>query len=166
MQAFTPAGKPLDGFCVLAFDSENPADYINNFTGALVEFFTRLKINNLVLITKCKHDWKDYAFENNEKKQAFFSLLDGPTDGVGFRLNVNNLPEILPLFFNTHPDHPHINLIPPEGDVPINMLLCKDGNLHTLFDEKIQGQIAPAAEATGLYMGSFEVCQFYKNNQS
>jgi hypothetical protein len=159
-----PQSKALDGFCVLAYDAETKEDYESNFPSIMVNFFAELKINELYLLTTCKTDWKDFEFSNKAIKKRFFRIVNQQTNAVGFLLSVSDLLEMLPLFFNTHPDHPHINLIPSQEGVSISMLLCKDGNFHTLFDERIQMQIQAAAAETGLCMGSFEICQLYKNN--
>lgn len=165
LQAFQPQPEPLDGFCVLAYGVETKEDYENNFPLVMVDFFTRLKIEQVYLLTECKNDWKDFVFENEEKQKRFLTQINGQTNGVGFLITVKDLPDILPIFFFAHPDHPHICLISPEGDIPIDLFICKDGNLHTLFDERNYEQLKAAAEGAGLYMGSYEVCQLYKNNQ-
>lgn len=164
LEAFGPQHKPLNGFCVLAYAAASKQDYENNFSLVLVDFFTRLKIEVLYLLTECKIDWNEYEFENKEKQKRFLTLINGQANGVGFLITVKDLPDILPIFFFAHPDHPHINLIPPAGDILVDMFLCKDGNLHTLFDERNYEQLKAAAEGAGLYMGSYEVCQLYKNN--
>jgi hypothetical protein len=166
LQAFDPQLKPLDGFCVLAYAAETKQEYENNFSLVMADFFARLKIEELYLLSECKIDWNEYEFENNQKKKRFLRILEGKTQAVGLHLNVKDLPDVLPLFFCTHPDHPHIILIPPVGDVPIDIFLCKDGNFHTLFAESDYGQLKQAAEAAGLYMGGYEVCHLYRNNQS
>jgi hypothetical protein len=165
LEAFDPQLKPLDGFCVLAYAADTREDYQNNFSLAIVDFFTRLKIEKLYLLSQCKIDWNEYGFENQEKKSRFLKTLDGKENAVGLLLSVKELPDVLPLFFYRHPDHPHINLIPPVSDIPVDMFLCKDGNLHTLFDERNHGQLKTTAAASGLYMGSYEVCQLYRNSQ-
>ena len=165
LQAFQPQQKSLDGFCVLAYAAETKEDYEANFPLVIVNFFTRLKIEELYLLTECKNDWKGFVFENKEKRERFLSMINDQTNEVGFLVTVKDLPDILPLFFFKHPDHPHICLIPPEGDIPVDMFLCKDGNLHMLFDEGNYGQLKAAAEGAGLYMGSYEVCHLYRNNR-
>lgn len=165
LQAFQPQSKQLDGFCVLAYAAETKGEYENNFPLAMIDFFAQLKIEQLILLTEIKIDWKDYVFENNQKQKYFLSMVNDQTNGVGLSLQVKDLPEILPLFFHAHPDHTHINLMPAAGDVPINLLLCKDGNFHTLFDESIHEQLKAAACEAGLMMGSYEVCHSFRNNQ-
>jgi hypothetical protein len=165
LQAFKPQPEPLDAFCVLAYGAETRAEYEHNFPLVMADFFTRLKIEQVYLLTECKNDWKDFVFEKEEKQKQFFTLVNGQTNGVGFLITVKDLPDILPIFFFAHADHPHINLIPPAGNIPVDMFLCKDGNLHTLFDERNHAQLKAAAEGAGLYMGSFEVCQLYNNSK-
>lgn len=165
VHAFQPQQEPLDGFCVLAYAAETRAEYDNKFPQSIVDFFTRLKIEDLYLLTVIRNDWKEYIFENKEKKEHFLNIVNDQTNGVGLRLQAKDLPEILPLFFRAHPDHPHINLMPALGDVPINLLLCKDGNFHTLFDESIHEQLKTAACEAGLMKGSYEVCHTIRNNQ-
>ena len=164
LEAFCMQPGQLDKFCVLAYHAENKTDYDNNFSGVMVDFLTRLKIEDLYLLTAIRNDWKEYIFENNEKKKHILSMLNDQTNGVGFRVKVKDLPEILPLFFHAHPEYPHINLMPAAGEIFINLLLCKDGNLHTLFDESIHEQLKSAAGEAGLMMGSYEICHTIKNN--
>ncbi len=52
-----------------------------------------------------------------------------------------------------------------DGEVPINLLLCKDGNFDTLFDESIHEQLKSAAGGAGLMKGSCEICHTIRNNQ-
>ena len=165
LQAFHPQPESVNEFCVIAYAAETKRDYENNFPLVMVDLFKRLKIGELYLLTECKNDWKEYEFENKEKQKRFLSMLDGKTHAIGLQFKITDLPDVLPLFFYTHPQYPHINLISSESDVPVNMLLCKDGNFHTLFDERSYKQLKAAAEGAGLYMGSYEVCQLYRNNQ-
>ncbi len=164
LEAFYPVPKQLDGFCVLAYGAKTKEDYENNFPLLMVDFFTALKIEQVYILTEIKTEWRDVVFENKEKYAAFLTMVNDQTNAVGFLVQVKDLPEILPLFFFTHPDHPHINIIPPQGDIAISQFLCKDGNLHTLFNEKNYEQLKSAANMAGLFMGSFEVCQLYNNN--
>ncbi len=150
---------------MLAYAAETKEGYENNFPLVMVDLLTRLKIEQVYLLTECKNNWKDFVFENEEKQKRFLTLINGQTNGVGLLITVKDLPDILPIFFFIHPDHPHICLIPPEGDIPIDLFICKDGNLHTLFDERNYGQLKAAAEGAGLYMGSYEVCHLYKNSR-
>ncbi len=163
LQAFHPVQKKLDEFCVLAYDAKTKEDYENNFPLVMVKFFTALKIEQVYILTEIKTDWMDTVFENKEKYAAFLTMVNHQKNAVGFLVQVKDLPVILPLFFFTHPDHPHINIIPPQGDIAIDQFLCKDGNLHTLFEEKNYEQLKAAANLAGLFMGSFEVCQLYNN---
>lgn len=164
LQAFKPAPKKLNEFCVLAYSAKNKEDYENNFPLVLVEFYTALKIDQVYILTEIKTDWKKIVFENEEKYAAFLTMVNHQINAVGFLVQVKDLPTILPLFFFTHPDHPHINIIPPQGAIAIDQFLCKDGNLHTLYDEKNYEQLKSAAHKAGLCLGSFEVCQLYHNN--
>ena len=165
LQAFNPIPKQLDEFCVLAYDGKDKVDYEKNFPLVLVEFFTALKIEEVYILTEIKTDWKDAVFENEGKKENFLKQVNQQTNAVGYLMMVKDLPEILPLFFQMHPDYPHNNIIPTLGDIRIAHFLCKDGNLHTLFDKKDEAQLKAAAEMSGLFMGSFEVCQVYNNKQ-
>ena len=165
LQAFDPQHKSLDGFCVLAYGADTKDDYENQFPRVMVDFLTRLKIEALYLLTECKNDWKDFVFENEEKRKRFLSLVDGQTNEVGYLLKIKDLPVILPLFFFAHPDYPHVCFLSPAGDILVDMFLCKDGNLHTLFDERNNEQLKGAAKAAGLHMGSYEVCHLYRNSQ-
>lgn len=164
LQAFNPQRQPLDGFCVLAYEAETKQDYEDNFPGVMVDFLTRLNINQLILITVIKIDWMDFVFENKEKHKLFMGIVNDQTNAVGLQLEVKDLPEVLPLFFYSHPDHPHINLMPLAGNVSINLLLCKDGNFHTLFDASIIEELKDAADSAGLMTGGYEVCHNIKNN--
>lgn len=165
LHAFNSHPKTLNAFCILAYAAANKNDYESNFPLVVVDFFKRLKIEVLYLLTEFKNDWKDYMFENEEKKDLFLSLVAGKTDGFGYLLKVKDLPAILPLFFFTHPDYPHIILLPQSADILVDMFICKDGNLHTLFNEKNNEQLKAAAESAGLYIGSYEVCHLYRNTQ-
>jgi len=46
----------------------------------------------------------------------------------------------------------------------INLLLRKDGNFYTLFDESIHEQLKTAANEAGLMKGNYEVCYTIRNN--
>lgn len=164
LEAFQTRSKSLNEFCILTYVAESKEDYENNFPLAVMAFFTRLKIEELFLLTECKIDWRDFGFENKEKQENFLNKISNQTNDVGYRILVRDLPTVLPLFFFTHPDSPHINLMPSTGELPIDLFLCKDGNLHTLFDGEIYAQLKTAAEESGLHMGSYEVCHVYKNN--
>ena len=161
LQAFKPMPKKLNEFAVLAFDAENKEDYENKFPLIMVEFYSALKIEQVYILTEIKTDWKDLIFENEEKKAIFLKQVNEHTHAVGYLVEVKDLPEILPLFFFMHPDYPHIELIPAQANINIVQFLCKDGNLHTLFEEQKFEQLKAVAEASGLVMGSFEVCQLY-----
>ncbi len=163
LQAFNPMPKQLDEFCVLAYGAKTKEDYENNFPLVMVEFFTALKIQQVHILTEIKINWINFVFENKEKYAAFLTMVNNQTNAVGFLVQVTDLPVILPLFFFTHPDHPHIKIISSQGDIVIDLFLCKDGNLHTLFAEKNYEQLKAAVNMAGLFMGSFEVCQLYNN---
>jgi hypothetical protein len=165
LQAFHPAPKQLDEFCVLAYGAKTKEDYENNFPLVMLEFFTALKIEQVYILTEIKTDWKDFVFENKEKHTTFLTMVNHQTNAVGFLVQVKDLPVILPLFFFKHPDQPHINIIPQGGYIAIDQFLCKDGNLHTLFDKKNYEVLNAVASKAGLFMGSFEVCQLYNNKQ-
>lgn len=164
LEPFDPQLKPLDGFCILAYNATSKEDYVANFPRATVDFFSKMKIESIFLLTELVLDWKDYAFENPEKRTSFLNLVSHQTHEMGYLMDVKDLPDILPLFFFAHPDYPHILLVPAEGEVPISLLLCKDGNFHALFDEAIGDSLKLTTEQTGLKMGSFEICHAIRNN--
>lgn len=161
LQAFKPMPKQLNEFAVLAYDAKNKEDYEQNFPLVMVEFYAALKIEQVYILTEIKTDWKDLVFENEEKKVIFLKQVNEHTHAVGYLVEVKDLPEILPLFFFMHPDYPHIELIPAKADINIVQFVCKDGNLHTLYEVQHYEQLKAAAEISGLVMGSFEVCQLY-----
>ncbi len=163
LDAFHPQPKSLNEFCVLAYVAESKEDYENNFPVVVTDFFTRLKIEKIFIVTECQMDWKDFVFENEDKQKDFMNSVYHQTNGFGYEVLVKDLPTVLPMFFFKHPESPNINLIPSSGEIPVDLFMCKDGNLHLLFDKKIDDQLKTVAEETGLVMGSYEVCQVYKN---
>ena len=164
LNAFYPQSQTLQNFCVLAYDALDKADYNNNFAKLMVGLFTKLQIRELYLLTVIKNDWDEYIFENDEKKDLFLKIVSRHEDGGGLKIEVKHLPKVLPLFFHSHPDYPHINLMSAEEDLPINLLLCKDGNFHTLLNVRNEEQLRIAANATGLVMGDYEICRVIKNS--
>lgn len=92
----------LDGFCVLAYPAETKEDYESNFLLLMADFFTRLNIEELYLLTECRNDWKDFVFENKEKQKRFLSMANDQTNGVGYQVKVKDLPEAMPVFLFTH----------------------------------------------------------------
>ena len=151
-------------FCPHAYDAVDKSNYNNNFAKLMVGLFTKLQIEEVYLLTIIKNDWDEYIFENDEKRDLFLKIVVKHKDGVGLKMEVKYLLKVLPLFFHSHPDYPHINLMSAEEDLPINLLLCKDGNFHTFLNERNEEQLRIAANATGLVMGDYEICRVIKNS--
>ncbi len=161
LQAFNPEITTCHGFCVFAYPASNPMDYEKNFASVLVSFLTNLNCEELYLLTEIRVDWEEFGFENEHKKSLFLEYTKGRTKETGYLIKVKDLVQILPLFFHRHPDSPTISLMPGSGDVLIELFLCKDGNFHTLYDERDENILMKMAAEAGLLHGSYEICQVH-----
>ena len=159
LQAFDPKPDNLNGFRVIAYPAIDKSDYENNFSTALGRLLNDLSIPNMYLLTDINYDWKDFIFENEDKKSLFLSYTKGITNTVGYLFESKDIELLLPLFYQHHPDCPSIGLMNSTGDIQLDMFMCKDGNLHVLYDEKHESALLGAVKNAGLISGSFDVCQ-------
>jgi hypothetical protein len=53
-------------------------------------------------------------------------------------------------------------LITANGEIPLSLRLCDDGNLHLNFQEMYQKRIHEAAKNAGFKMGDLEICVQYR----
>jgi hypothetical protein len=154
------AGIPLiDGHCVIAYDTALLADYQQSFPLVLHSFLQELSISQLYLMDFVKTNLLDYPFENFKKRNRFKRLGAVNNNRIGYLVQVEHLPEVLPLFyFSRKWDVPLIFFITAQGKVPLSMRLCDDGNFHLNYPKSYHPKIAEAATGAGLVMGDLEIC--------
>ncbi|CAN5293299.1 hypothetical protein BH09BAC1_BH09BAC1_15160 [soil metagenome] len=163
LQAFNPSEEPIMGHCVLAYDAESKKDYVENLPLVLQGFYEALGITQLYLMDFNKTSLLDFPYENFKKQNEFKRLAKGNAKGMGYMLEVADLPKMMPLFFfSKRHDKPVIFFLTATGDVPLSIRMCDDGNLHLNYQEKFDEQIEAAAEAAGLDIGDIEICTVHR----
>lgn len=165
LKPFDPKPYEYNGFCVIAYPAIDTSDYENNFSGALMRFFDVLNISEIFMLTEINFDWKNFVFENEVKRSLFLTYANNLTNSVGYQFPTSAIDYILPLFYQHHPDSPSIGLINSIGDILLDMFMCKDGNLHVLYDEQQKPALLQAVETAGLISGSFEICQINRKGR-
>ena len=154
---------PISSACVLAHAASSKKDYAESFPRQLIDFFHLLKIDELYLMQFTNSNLLDkFPFQNFSKRNRFKRLTGGNRTDCGYRFHVKDLQQVFPLFFfSRHYDSPVIFLFTANGEVPLSLRLCDDGNLHLNFQEQYQQQIYVAANKAGLIRGDIEICEKY-----
>jgi len=160
-QPFSTERQPTDASGVLAYAAENAEQYSHEMPLALQAFFNHLQATTLYLLTESKLDWSEFLFENEKKKETFLSLVQHQTVDVGYALNPDDLPQVLPLFLFAHPDRAPLFLYADTAHTSLSMFLCKDSNWHLQYHAKDKMLIEAAAQKSNLLFGDLELCSQY-----
>ena len=159
LQPFQPIDLPIDSHCVLAYDAKSKKDYIETFPLILQNFLIALKIHDLYLTYFNSKNLFQFEFENFKKRNLFKLYGGKKTENLAYQIRVSELHKGFPLFFFSGVyDVPVIFLITANGEVPLSLRLCDDGNLHLNFQEMYQKRINEAAKKSGFKMGDLEIC--------
>ena len=154
---------PINSHCVLAYNAESKKDYIEIFPLVLQKFLTDLDIQELYLTYFNNKNLYKFEFENLKKRNLFKQYGGKKDNNLGYQINVSDLHNCLPLFFFSGVyDVPVIFLITANGEVPLSLRLCDDGNLHLNFQEMYQNSIHKAAKNAGFKIGDLEICVKYR----
>jgi hypothetical protein len=163
LHPFEPIDPPINSHCVLAYDAESKKDYIVTFPLVLQKFLMDLGIQDVYLTYFNKKNLFQFEFENFKKRNLFKLYGGKKTENLGYQLKVSDLHKGFPLFFFSGVyDVPVIFLITANGEVPLSLRLCDDGNLHLNFQEMYQKRIHEAAKDAGFKMGDLEICVQYR----
>ena len=163
LKPFQPIEPSINSHCVLAYDAESKKDYIEAFSLVLQKFLTALNIQDLYLTYFNKKNLFQFEFENYKKRNLFKLYGGKKTENLGYQIKVSALHKSFPLFFFSGVyDVPVIFLITANGEVPLSLRLCDDGNLHLNFQEMYQKRIHEAAKNAGFKIGDLEICVQYR----
>lgn len=167
LKPFQLIDPPINSHCVLVYDAKSKKDYIESFPLVLQQFLMALNIQDLYLTYFNNKNLFKFEFENFTKRNLFKLYGGRKTDNLGYQIKVSDLHKGFPLFFFSGVyDVPVIFLITANGDVPLSLRLCDDGNLHLNFQEMYQKLIKEAAAHAGFIMGDIELCTYYRLNFS
>ena len=163
LKPFQRIDPPINSHCVLAYDAENKKDYVETFPLILQKFLTVLNIQDLYLTYFNNKNLFQFEFENFRKRNLFKLYGGRKTKNLGYQIKVSDLHKGFPLFFFSGVyDVPVIFLITANGQVPLSLRLCDDGNLHLNFQKMYQKRIQEAAKNAGFKMGDLEICVQYR----
>jgi hypothetical protein len=163
LKPFQPIDPPIDSHCVLAYAAESKKDYIETFPLVLQKFLTALNIQDLYLTYFNNKNLFKFEFENFRKRNLFKLYGGRKAQNLGYQIKVPNLHKGFPLFFFSGVyDVPVIFLITANGEIPLSLRLCDDGNLHLNFQEMYQKRIHEAAKNAGFKIGDLEICVQYR----
>ncbi|TDE53065.1 hypothetical protein [Flavobacterium sp. GT3P67] len=163
LKPFQPIEPPINSHCVLAYDADNKKDYIATFPLVLQRFLTDLGIQDVYLTYFNKKNLFQFEFENFRKRNLFKLYGGRKTENLGYQIKVSDLHKGIQLFFFSGVyDVPVVFLITANGEVPLSLRLCDDGNLHLNFQEMYQKRIHEAAKNAGFKMGDLEICVQYR----
>jgi hypothetical protein len=160
---FQPIDPPINSDCVLAYAASSKKDYADSFSKQLLVLFDALNIDELYLMQFTNtNPIKHFPFQNFNKRNKFKRLAGNNGRDCGYRFHIKDLQQVFPLFFfSGHYDSPVIFLLTANGEVPLSLHLCDDGNLHLNFQEQYQQHIYDAADNAGLIRGDIEICEKY-----
>jgi hypothetical protein len=163
LEPLAPMDEPIMGHCVLAYPADLKKDYVEQMPLVLQRFYTELGITQLYLMDFNKTSLLDFPYESFKKQNEFKRLAKGNPKGMGYKLDVADLPKILPLFFfSKRYDVPVIFFLTATGEVPLSIRMCDDGNLHLNFQEEYDELVEKAAETAGFQMGDLELCAVHR----
>jgi hypothetical protein len=163
LKPFQPIEPPINNHCVLAYAAESKKDYIEAFPLVLQKFLLDLNIQDLYLTYFNSKNLFEFEFENFRKRNLFKLYGGKNTKNLAYQIKVSDLHKGFPLFFFSGVyDVPVIFLITANGEVPLSLRLCDDGNLHLNFQEMYQKQIHKAAKESGFIRGDLELCVQYR----
>lgn len=152
----------IEGHCVIAYDTNMLRDYMLSLPLVVKQFLQALNIRQLYLMDFVKTNLYDFPFENFSKRNRFKRLGAINNKKLGYVLQTEDLPKVLPLFYFARKwDVPVIFLVTAEGEVPLSMRLCDDGNFHLNYEAIYEDRILKAAQKTGLVTGDIELCSQY-----
>lgn len=163
LKPFQPIEPTINSNCVLAYDAESKQDYVTTFPLVLQKFLTALSIQDVYLTYFNNKNLYQFEFENFRKRNLFKLYGGKNTKNLAYQIKVSDLHKGFPLFFFSGVyDVPVIFLITANGEVPLSLRLCDDGNLHLNFQEMYQKQIHKAAKENGFIKGDLEICVQYR----
>lgn len=163
LQPFNTINKPINRHNVLAYPATSKNDYVANFSLTLQHFFRELDISKIYLMEDtCISIVEEFPFENFSKRNSFKRLGGVKSGQVGYKIHIYNLHKVFPLFFfSRRYDVPVIFFLTAEGETPLSIRLCDDGNLHINYQEEYEQHIHHAAKEAGLKIGDTELCDAY-----
>ena len=163
LHPFQVIEPPINSHCVLACNAESKKDYIKTFPLMLQNFLLALNIQDLYLTYFNSKNLFQFEFENLKKRNLFKLYGGKKTENLAYQIKVSDLHKGFKLFFFSEVyDVPVIFLITANGEVPLSLRLCDDGNLHLNFQEMYQKRIHEAAKNAGFKMGDLEICVQYR----
>lgn len=162
LQPFQPLDPPLDNdMMVLAFPASNQQDFFGQMPVAMAQLFKALGTKELYIVDFLKTSLNEFPFETYGKRNKLKQLLGWNLHYGGFQLSADDLSVVLPLFyFSGIYARPVIALV-ADGEVPLVLRLCKDGNFHCNYQQLRKDRITTAASAAGFLTGDVYICWEY-----
>ncbi|MBF8963896.1 hypothetical protein I0P70_11605 [Pontibacter sp. FD36] len=161
-EALQPDDAPIVSDLVMAYEAAERPDYVTQLPLRLQHFFNSLGVAQLYLMDFLRSDLNEFPFENFRKKNLFRRMVGRHSEDYNFLLDTSDLPRLLPLFFHARKwDVPVIFLVAADGEIPIALNLCDDGNLHVSCPDRYSQQVQEAALAAGFETGDFTICSRY-----
>ena len=152
----------VDGHCIIAYPAAHLNDYIQSCSLVVQRFLQALSIQQLYLMDFVKTNLLDFPFENFRKRNQFKRMGSFKSNNMCYQLATAHLHLVLPVFYLARKwDVPLIFLLTAEGEVPISLRLCDDGNFHLNYHKKYDQQIRNAAQDAGLKTGNTTLCDQY-----
>jgi len=163
LKPFRPVDPPLSNdMVILTFPADHQQAYFAQMPLAMAQLLEALGSTQLYFVDFLKTSLEEFPFETYRKRNQLKRLLGGRLDYGGFRLSITDLPIVWPLFyFSGRYERTAIVLI-ADGEVPLALRLCKDGNFHCHYQAIHEGRFIQAAEAAGFNTGDVNLCWDYK----
>lgn len=160
--AWQPDDTPIVSDLVLAYEAADLPDYVMQLPLRVQQFFNSLGVAQLYLMDFLRSDLNEFPFENFRKKNLFRRIAGRHSQDYNYLLDTSDLPRLLPLFFHARKwDVPVIFLVAADGEIPVAINLCDDGNLHVSCSDRYSQEVQAAAQAAGFETGDFTLCSRY-----
>ncbi|WP_161631518.1 hypothetical protein [Sediminibacterium sp. C3] len=160
-QQFNQNNSPVTGNCVIVYPAINRKDYCLKLPESITLFLKTLGSQKVTLLDFVNTDFSDFPFETFQKRNIFKRISRGIKRSYVIQFSVDIIVDIFPLFFFSRRYDIPVILMISDGEVPVSLRLCDDGNLHLNFREKHHEQVIAAATVAGFVIGDIELCRGY-----
>jgi len=163
LKPFRYVDPPLsNGMLVLTFPADDRKEYFAQMPVAMVQLLEALGSTQLYFVDFLKTRLNEFPFETYRKRNQLKRLLGWSLKYGGFRLSITDLPVVWPLFYFSGIYARTAIVLISDGEAPLALRLCRDGNFHCHYQEVHQQRIATAAQDVGFLVGDIDLCWQYR----
>jgi hypothetical protein len=147
---------------VLTYPAIHQKEYFVKMPKAMEYLFHQLQTKRLYFVDFLKTSLHEFPFETYRKRNKLKQLLGWQLHYGGFQLAIEDLCTVWPLFYFSGIYARSAIVLIADGEAPLALRLCKDGNFHCNYQQGHEDHILPVAKEAGFLTGDVNLCWDYK----